>query len=314
MIRRSSLISDRSPFVTILMPIAWAVCAASAIAQPRTASRHYKAGEQVFPAAWSKKGELLVTVVDGGRPTILLLTPSGSSGTIVRGPTSNSWAADLHPLGNEALVEAYENGISDLFRVELATGTVTRVTTTPWNEWHPSWSRDGRSIVFDSDSGGHAPRLAVLDVASRATTRPTPAGRAEQGGKWSPNGRLLAFHRHMGAPGDTNYDIFVLDLGSGRATQITNDAADTSSPAWSPDGRRLVFASNRGGSFDLYVACADGTNVTRLTTGAGDEKYPVWSPDGNRIAYQVHGDGVWTVDANPVAASQAPAACHANGA
>jgi Tol biopolymer transport system component len=268
-------------------------------------SQLYEDGDQVFPAAWSRDGSILVTVVKQNVPEMRLLTSGGQVKRSIKGPTPNSWAADIHPSGTRVLVESYQGSVSDLYEIDMSSGTTTRLTATSWNEWHPSWSPDGWSIVFDSDSGGRGPRLAILDGAARAVTRPTKGTRPEQGGRWSPNGKHLAFHRHMGAAGDTNYDVVVMDRSTGRETQITADAGDSSSPAWSPDGRRLAFTSNRAGAYDIYVACADGTRATKLTTGTADKRYPVWSPDGRRIAYQAHGDGIWIVDTT--GAPQCPA-------
>ena len=36
-------------------------------------------------------------------------------------------------------------------------------------------------------------------------------------------------------------------------TQLTDDSADDVAAQVSPDGTRVLFASNRGGSWDLYV-------------------------------------------------------------
>ncbi len=53
----------------------------------------------------------------------------------------------------------------------------------------------------------------------------------------------------------------------------------------SPDRTRVAFSSERGGSYDLYVMDADGTNVHRLTSDPGAEGEPAWTPDGARIIY-----------------------------
>jgi TolB protein len=264
-----------------------------------TGTRLYKSGDQVYPAAWSRAGQLLVTVVTGGVPTIRLLTSAGQPVRDVSGPVANSWASDFDPTGREILVESYVRGVSDLYRVVLETGETTRVTSTPWNEWHPSWSPDGHWLVLDSDSS-ETPRLTLVELASGRTAPLTRSARAEQGAKWSPGGRRLAFHRHTGAGGDADYDVVVIDRETRREIPITTDRADSSSPSWSPDGARLAFSSNREGRYDIYVACADGSSIVRLTDGGADKKYPVWAPDGRRIVYQMHGDGIWIVDTRNV--------------
>ena len=57
-------------------------------------------------------------------------------------------------------------------------------------------------------------------------------------------------------------------------------------PRFSPDGKRLAFISTRGGSPQVYVANADGSNVRALTKlVAGAQPPMVWSGDGRRIAF-----------------------------
>jgi serine/threonine protein kinase/Tol biopolymer transport system component len=73
----------------------------------------------------------------------------------------------------------------------------------------------------------------------------------------------------------------------GKAYQLIASTGHDAGPQLSPDGRTLVFASNRVGTFEIWIADADGRNPMRLTNfnknpGAGS---PRWSPDGNRIAF-----------------------------
>ena len=47
----------------------------------------------------------------------------------------------------------------------------------------------------------------------------------------------------------------------------------------------LLFASDRGGSYDLWLANADGSDPTQLTSSPGFEGFGLWSPDGTQIAF-----------------------------
>src|SRR5437763_12536056 len=56
-------------------------------------------------------------------------------------------------------------------------------------------------------------------------------------------------------------------------------------PAFSPDGRWIAFASNRHGSYDVFVVSARGGKPRRLTFDSADD-YPVsWSPDGSQVLF-----------------------------
>ncbi|HQF31200.1 MAG TPA: Tol-Pal system protein TolB, partial [Hyphomicrobiales bacterium] len=53
----------------------------------------------------------------------------------------------------------------------------------------------------------------------------------------------------------------------------------------SPDGGQIAFESDRGGSQQIYVMGADGSNPHRISFGTGSYSTPVWSPRGDLIAF-----------------------------
>jgi hypothetical protein len=65
---------------------------------------------------------------------------------------------------------------------------------------------------------------------------------------------------------------------------VLADSFDNIQPAVSPDRTRIAYSSNRGGSYDLYLMDADGSNPRRLSTDPGSEGDPVWTADA-RIVY-----------------------------
>ena len=75
--------------------------------------------------------------------------------------------------------------------------------------------------------------------------------------------------------------------------------------AWTPDGR-LVFVTTEGGTADLWLANADGSNRKQLTANGGKNFSPSVSADGNYIVFMSVRDGrrnIWRINgdgSNPV--------------
>lgn len=95
-------------------------------------------------------------------------------------------------------------------------------------------------------------------------------------------------------------DVGIRTVGTRQATEpptadrdITQSPSENVDPVWSPDAARIAFASNRAGSYDIYIARPDGSHpdtgaalTPKLFSGQpGDERYPAWSPGGMDIAY-----------------------------
>ena len=88
--------------------------------------------------------------------------------------------------------------------------------------------------------------------------------------------------------------------------QVTTHAGLDLQPAISPQGDALAFASDRSGTFEIYIRGIGGTGIdTPLTSDGGFNLQPAWSQDGRLIAFHSsRRGGVWVIPARGGVAKQ----------
>lgn len=210
---------------------------------------------------------------------------------LTRSPAADFPAA-VAPDGRSILVvsaaEDPESGQQERMRlVPLDGGTAREVGWASARARSPSWSPDGRWLVFESDR--HSFRdLFRATVGGGEPQRLTdnPQGNFEP--EVSPDGTQLAFVSSR----DGDAEVYVMPSAGGPARRITAFHRDDWGPRWAPDGRTIAFLSNREGSDRIFLVAADGADLRRLTrpeVAKGDTGFAegdlAWSPDGARIAY-----------------------------
>jgi TolB protein len=159
-----------------------------------------------------------------------------------------------------------------------ANGTGRRRLTTRAGDGDPTWSPDGRQLVFRRDQGASFDLWLVATAGGNA--RRLFGGRAtsELSPDWSPDGRQIAFHGNRGGEDQ----IWILTLRTRGVRRLTRGARSLQ-PDWSPDGKRIAYAT-RG---RIAVVGADGRGTRLLPTGLPRSAYkPAWSPDGRRISFE----------------------------
>jgi TolB protein len=174
------------------------------------------------------------------------------------------------PDGKSLAMTLSKDGNPEIYVLNLASGTMRRLTRHAGIDTEPTWSPDGRQIAFVSDRTG-VPHVYVMDDQGTNVRQITSSGFHTQP-RWSPRGDALAYTQRAGA-----HDIWIVDVDGSNPRRVTS-GGDNQGPTWAPSGRHLAFQSNRLGRWQIFAALADGSAAAAITRGGSDSTSPSWSP------------------------------------
>ncbi len=177
--------------------------------------------------------------------------------------------------------------IADIVVMSVDGTGVKILTDGSANHGFPSWSPDGRQLVYRGASRERN-GLFIIDVETRKVRVLTSGAAHDNSPSWSPKGDRIAFTSNR----DGNFEIYTIRSDGTDLRRLTSVPGNDSHPAWSPDGEWIAFASARGGFKDeallhpfnpqpygdVYVMRADGSGVRMLTDDQFEDGTPNWVP------------------------------------
>lgn len=170
---------------------------------------------------------------------------------------------------------------NDVWVQDLERGALTRLTS-GGNNVQPTWTSDGKRVVFTERTGGGA---TPLWVPADGSGEPEQLFTDHRGGvsSFSPKGELVAFLRR--AP-DTGLDLWVRPLNGTQTPQPFLRTRFTEVGArFSPDGRWIAYVSDESGQYEVYVRpYPPGPGKWQVSTAGGEEG--IWSRDGKELFYR----------------------------
>lgn len=144
--------------------------------------------------------------------------------------------------------------------------------------WDPTWSPDGKRILFASDRDGPV-QLFTVNLQGRqlfrVTNLPAIRGRSD----WSPDGQFIVTYS-----GEAwNREVYILNADGSNVRQLTPSGGNSQGPSFSPDGNWIVFTAyfdhyGDDHGCEIYIIRMDGTDLRRLTNNDYCDYQPRWGP------------------------------------
>jgi len=219
-------------------------------------------GETLFAAAGFSRGEL-----DRYNPQAKAFEPflGGISASEVAFSQDGQWVAYV----------TYPDGI--LWRSKLDGSDKLQLTSSPAYPMLPSWSPDGKEIIYYAVIGRNRSKIYEVPSEGGAPQELMPQIAGNQADpSLSPDGHSLAFGELSGDSGI----IRILDL---KTRQITTLPASQGlfSPRWSPDGKSIAAIQTNSVNVVLFdLKTQKWTPVFKGVVG-----YPCWSRNGRFIYF-----------------------------
>ncbi len=200
------------------------------------------------------------------------------------GPIGDYDEPALSPDGTRVALDRMDGKTrtNDIWVLELAHGTFTRLTFDPSVDGGPIWSPDGRQLAFASNRAGKFNLYWKLASGAGKDELLLKSDVFTFPDDWSRDGRFILYDRQ---DPKTQTDLWVLPMpGPGKPfPYIVADTQQTHAQ-FSPDGRWVAYASGESGRQEVYVQAFPSTGGKwQISTEGGDE--PSWRGDGKELFF-----------------------------
>ena len=217
---------------------------------------------------------------------IWVANADGSDAREVPGVPKSPWPADRLPdLSPDGSTIAFFHPATspiygDVWVIPVGGGQARQLTFDSCESGWPSWTPDGRSIVFSSARGGSLTLWRV--PATGGTPAPLTTGAGEDTEPdISADGRTLLYGTQR-----KSWSLILLDLATGQEKEVFSRRNPILFPAFSPRGDRIVFSQPLAGGAHLFVVSADGRDVRQVTHSEGEQNLnPQSSSDGGWLYF-----------------------------
>jgi hypothetical protein len=205
-------------------------------------------------------------------------------GTIGSLELSDHQTPQLSPDGRRVAIARGFTSSEDVWLLDVADGTSSRLTFDPAADDTPLWSPDGTRVVFQSDRKDG--RVRVYQRRANGAGSDDLLFEEATGSvnlqDWSSDGRFLVY----AAIGEKRHqDLWVLPLtGDRQPFPLLQTDFNESQAQVSPNGRWIAYTSDETGRGEVYVQSFPHAGSKRQVSSAGGVQ-PRWRRDGQELFY-----------------------------
>jgi serine/threonine-protein kinase len=207
-------------------------------------------------------------------------------------PAANRGLA-LSPDGSRLAVDVAGTKSVDIWVKQLPSGSFSRLTFEGTQNTRPSWSPDGKSVVFVSSRGGGRNQLWRQRADGSAPAELLMRGDNIVDGAISPDGQWILYR---GLTAQSGRDIWGFRPGRDTASvPLVASRFNEYAAALSPDGRWLAYISDESGRDEVYVRPFPATADGRWQVSSEGGTYPRWAHSGRELFFEGAAGGMMAV-------------------
>jgi TolB protein len=229
-------------------------------------------------------GRIIFTCTRGDYNQLCMINADGTGYQQLTNLEAHSYYAVFSPLGGSVVYASNQNGgVFDLFLFVFDGARLIRLTDHIGNVISPSFSPDGKKILFANRAAEGPTSLWTIDNTGENPDLLYAGPNTIVAVDWSPVGNMIAFAMAVDQP--DAYEVFLMDSDGSNVRQLTRGLAGIGgSLDWSPDGKYLLIYAGPPGDKNIFRIDVAAQTATQLTIG-GNNAACSFSPDGQWIAF-----------------------------
>ena len=236
--------------------------------------------------ALSRSGRLLYTQSSATWEVVLVERDGAWTSVDPDNPILGMRYVALSPDNTRLAMNTWPSAVNDdgqIWIKELPRGPLAQLTFEGAVNMRPSWTPDGRSVIFISDRGDNRDVwVKRSDGATEAEVLLDDSAIVDEA-FYSHSGEWLVYRRGK-EDGDRNIFAIQPNLDTTPTTLVVS-SFDEVAPALSADSRWLAYVSGRGGQANVYVRpFPEADTETLVSINGGTE--PVWSRNRPELYYR----------------------------